>query len=98
MYIFWQITQGRKKLISLLRQQIVNVSALEKKLNMCLVYIELFLALFGTCHFIWSYISVSAIFLSPGGERQVLLVGKATEPPEISSQEAQTEKTKRGLL
>ncbi len=25
-YIFWQVTQGRKQLIGLLRQQIVNVS------------------------------------------------------------------------
>lgn len=27
-YIFWQVTQGRKQLIVQLRQQIINVSAL----------------------------------------------------------------------
>uniref|UniRef100_A0A8C2WAI1 Transmembrane channel-like protein n=1 Tax=Cyclopterus lumpus TaxID=8103 RepID=A0A8C2WAI1_CYCLU len=30
MYIFWQVTQGRKQLIGLLRQQIVNVSVFGK--------------------------------------------------------------------
>lgn len=29
-YIFWQVTKGRKDLIALLRQQIVNVSMVEK--------------------------------------------------------------------
>lgn len=29
-YVFWQVTQGRKELIVLLRQQIVNVSVFEQ--------------------------------------------------------------------
>lgn len=42
-YIFWQVTQGRKELIGLLRQQIVNVSVFEKHhINMSFIEFILF--------------------------------------------------------
>lgn len=34
-YIFWQVTQGRKQLIGQLRQQIVNVSVIPKNASIC---------------------------------------------------------------
>lgn len=34
-YIFWQVTQGRKQLIGQLRQQIVNVSIIPKNVSIC---------------------------------------------------------------
>lgn len=39
-----------------------------------------------------------SLFLSPGGERQVLLVRKTPEPPEIQSKKTQTEESEKGLL
>lgn len=37
-YIFWEVTQGRKELIVLLRKQIVNVSVFEFILHTLCVY------------------------------------------------------------
>uniref|UniRef100_A0A665THQ9 Transmembrane channel-like protein n=1 Tax=Echeneis naucrates TaxID=173247 RepID=A0A665THQ9_ECHNA len=51
-YIFWQVIQGRKSLMNLLRQQIVNVSVFEEKRLLLMLFIERIL--FCTQHWVYS--------------------------------------------
>lgn len=70
-YIFWQVTQGRKQLIVQLRQQIINVSA--SSAFAVKVWSDALLVCF----------SHPVFRLSSGGERQVLLARQAPEASEI---------------